>query len=318
MYNHCWKNPHPDIKVEDDKIWPKVCSSSVKHDTEIVNVTIVENPNGETTLDCIQYPELGKKSFPKKYLQQNEEIGTIETEDGGCAAKKYNSMMRITRKPKRNDLIFINLREILENGKLQRKSQSDVPAKFICDYAIDFKPSIPRHHLGNDLSERRNKIHFVKFKRPTKLKKIIFLERAFKKQIQCGGSRSGGIKGADLANQNAILALSQLKLETNPILDKDYVRGLATMSLFDMDYRDASTSDTVEISNLRFDIVSQLKNLQMKQEENADVGSTSMMNMDSDILEKTVALTICDKSSDTETTSDNVQVQPQYSKKFRE
>lgn len=150
---------------------------------------------------------------------------------------------------------------------MNRISNKDLPRLKINLYKGNLgiiAPGLSDRNKNSDF--RKVRICISKDKKPSKLKKIILLNRDIKAQINIRkredferAKMEAVCKDVDTINFNA------LRITTDPQTDPNYVRRMCTMTLYDKDYRDPNTEDVLE-SYMYYspDIIDQINNLHIQ------------------------------------------------------
>lgn len=148
---------------------------------------------------------------------------------------------------------------------------------------------------------RKVRICISKEKKPSRLKKIILVNRDMRAQINIQkreafeqAKMEAVCRDVDAINFNA------LKITADPEIDIDYVRSLCTMSLYDKSYRNTSELNIFDDTlSHRLDIIEKINNLKIKgrQLTNGSSNSTSCPQLktetiENDIIEQTLSLHI--------------------------
>ncbi|XP_034179153.2 uncharacterized protein LOC117603785 [Osmia lignaria lignaria] len=254
-----------------DNQWPELDQKNqVKHPTRKKDLALKENDK-IINLDDVEYPELGETSakgrnsvVSRKYCLPNPDIKIIVPMEDNAESKHSKSLKRY----KRTDKICINLQEALENTRcMNRISNKDLPRLKINLYKGNLgiiAPGLSDRNKDSDF--RKVRICISKDKKPSKLKKIILLNRDIKAQINIRkredferAKMEAVCKDVDTINFNA------LRITTDPQTDPNYVRRMCTMTLYDKDYRDPNTEDVFE-SYMYYspDIIDQINNLHIQ------------------------------------------------------
>nr|XP_012145814.1 PREDICTED: uncharacterized protein LOC100880499 isoform X2 [Megachile rotundata] len=295
-----------------------------------------------------QWPELDQKnqakhSVRKKDLSLRESdriINLDELEYPELVPMESNAepkQSKTVKRYRRTDKICINLQEALQNTRCVNKiCNKDLPRLKINLYKGNLgiiSPGITDRNKDSDL--RKVRVCILKDKKPSKLKKIILLNRNIKAQINIQkredferAKMEAVCKDVDTLNFNS------LKITTDPDTDPNYVRRMCTMTLYDKDYRDKNTNDVFESCiYYRPDIIEQINNLhiQGRQLPNRLLGNTDRQDLprfdtnviENDIVPQTLSFELNDDIKE-EIKQENVSVKVEdtnlikYSRSFRE
>ncbi|KAK1122809.1 hypothetical protein K0M31_009251 [Melipona bicolor] len=210
------------------------CSPCKRH---FVNVS---EDNRFVNLDDLEYPELGGTVVKNKNpviqkehcLSRPNSVEVLLPMQTNMEPKRSKSLKRY----KKSDRISINLQEALQNTIRATKMGKEVPKLKINLYMGNFGFTLPNTLDKNKCSDlRKVKICISKNKRPSRLKKIILLNRNMKAQInvekreifECK-KMEAICKDVDTINFNA------LKITTDPETDVDCIKNMWTMTLPDV------------------------------------------------------------------------------------
>nr|XP_012145815.1 PREDICTED: uncharacterized protein LOC100880499 isoform X3 [Megachile rotundata] len=320
--------------------WPELDQKNqAKHSVRKKDLSLRESDR-IINLDELEYPELGEAStrsrnsiVPKKYCLSNPYIKIIVPMESNAEPKQSKTVKRY----RRTDKICINLQEALQNTRCVNKiCNKDLPRLKINLYKGNLgiiSPGITDRNKDSDL--RKVRVCILKDKKPSKLKKIILLNRNIKAQINIQkredferAKMEAVCKDVDTLNFNS------LKITTDPDTDPNYVRRMCTMTLYDKDYRDKNTNDVFESCiYYRPDIIEQINNLhiQGRQLPNRLLGNTDRQDLprfdtnviENDIVPQTLSFELNDDIKE-EIKQENVSVKVEdtnlikYSRSFRE
>ncbi|XP_076394713.1 uncharacterized protein LOC100880499 isoform X2 [Megachile rotundata] len=319
--------------------WPELDQKNqAKHSVRKKDLSLRESDR-IINLDELEYPELGEAStrsrnsiVPKKYCLSNPYIKIIVPMESNAEPKQSKTVKRY----RRTDKICINLQEALQNTRCVNKiCNKDLPRLKINLYKGNLgiiSPGITDRNKDSDL--RKVRVCILKDKKPSKLKKIILLNRNIKAQINIQKRDFERAKMEAVCKDVDTLNFNSLKITTDPDTDPNYVRRMCTMTLYDKDYRDKNTNDVFESCiYYRPDIIEQINNLhiQGRQLPNRLLGNTDRQDLprfdtnviENDIVPQTLSFELNDDIKE-EIKQENVSVKVEdtnlikYSRSFRD
>ncbi|CAD1480615.1 unnamed protein product, partial [Heterotrigona itama] len=224
--------------------WPELChKNEVKYSPCKRDFINISEDNRFVNLDDLEYPELSGTVVKNKNpviqrehcLSRPNSVQILLPMQANMEPKRSKSLKRY----KKSDRISINLQEALQNTIRATKMGKEVPKLRINLYMGNLGFTLPNTLDKNKCSDlRKVKICISKNKRPSRLKKLILLNRDIKAQInvekreifECK-KMEAICKDVDTINFNA------LKITTDPETDVDCIKNMWTMTLYGKNYR---------------------------------------------------------------------------------
>ncbi|CAL7938580.1 unnamed protein product [Xylocopa violacea] len=281
--------------------WPELCQrNDIKR--SVYNDKCMNSGENETatvTLDSYEYPELDsvtgngrhsvrprERCLPTRGVQILIPVRSDMESSGLKSSKRY----------KRSNRIRINLREALESTKSVTKTNKQVPK-----LRINVSSGNVGITVGNTLDKNKN-VEFRKFricvlknKKPSKLKKIILLNRDIKAQINADKRETFERKKIEAVCKDVdAINFNCLKITADPEIDVDYARNMRTLKLYDNDYRSSNEINICDGSlSYRPDVIEKMNDLKVEGTGNtsdADVARLDIDAIENDIVEQTLSL----------------------------
>nr|XP_050844593.1 selenocysteine insertion sequence-binding protein 2-like isoform X1 [Vespula vulgaris] len=330
-----YKISQTESKSQTDLTWPQLNSQNqIKHTAQKneqycryrSDASISTEMFTQVSLNESEYPELGQKnikvkSIPGIFVSHHESVIT-ETVIPYVTKKAKHQKLLGSYKHKRSEKLFLDLSKALENAEcfISRNRKKSGKLKFDI-----YKISASRSN-ANTLNEkgfqiRKNKLYNIKFKKPSKLKRTITLERLNNMKIKYEDDINIRKIKENVINVNSI-NFNNLKIKSDPEVDIDYVKLMSTLTVYDRDYRNTIVENISEDSvQFRPDLTQKLDELKISNVKDKNISTAPYRNAydstnDLNILQRNLSLT----------DEDNVDIKPninnlldvKYSKNFRE
>ncbi|XP_076758474.1 uncharacterized protein LOC143427872 [Xylocopa sonorina] len=298
--NSMWSY-HTSGNINPNDPWPELCQKheirrSVCNNNNRPNSG--ENDANTVTLDSFEYPELRSVVGNGKHsVRPIRSVQILVPVRSDMEPSRLNSLKRYKRSTK----IRINLREALESTKSVTKINKQLPKLRINVRNGNVGIAVSTS-LGNTLDKNKN-VEIRKFrmcvsknKQPSKLKKIILLNRDIKAQINVDKREAferkkiqAICKDVDAINFNA------LKITADPDIENvNYVRNMRTMKLYGNDYTSRSEinicDDTVSYGP---DVIEKINDLRVEDMGNTSKSPIARLDIDAienDIVKQTLSL----------------------------
>lgn len=134
---------------------------------------------------------------------------------------------------------------------------------------------------------------YVKIKRLSRRRKIVLLYREIKTYVWQQLKRDKLYTTLNIVN---IININALKITADPEIDVDYVKSMSAISIYGHDYRYPIEEKVFESSvYIRPDVMCKLSNLNINDEDEENLNTTSEQVIEHDILQSTSCLRISDK-----------------------
>ncbi|XP_060824823.1 uncharacterized protein LOC132911843 [Bombus pascuorum] len=292
--------------------WPELCQKNeVKHSSRKEDFINITDDNRASSLDDSEYPELGSalvksKNFvvPRDHcLSRPNSLQIALPMQTSMESKRSKSLKRYTK----SDKICINIQEALQNTIHPSKLAKEVPKVTIGLYMTNFGIMMSKALCKNRCSDlRKVKICISKNKKPSKLKRLILLNRNMKAQINIDKREAFERKKMEAICRDVdTMNFNALKITADPETNIDYVRNMWTMTLYDKDHRNVNEINISDNTlSHRPDVIGRINNLgiQGRGLTNSLVGRNSRTNfsdlvndiIENDIVKQTLSLRIED------------------------
>lgn len=287
-------------------------------------------------LNNFEYPELGDRYIKgKKSIIPREVCLSTSNNIQILLPMEETSMepkrSKFLRRYKKSNKICINLQEALQNTLCANKMNKQVPKLRINLYMGNLGFNVPSRLDKNKCSDlRKVRICISKDKKPSKLKRIILLNRNMKAQINNEKREEFERKKVEAICRDVdTIDFNALKISAEPEID--YVRNMWTMALYDKNYRninDINISDNTLCH--RPDVIERINDLgiQGMQLTNRLVKGNNRTNfshfitdiIENDIVKQTLSLQINDDIKSEVQTSTEIDDKNflKFSRNFRE
>ncbi|XP_017764945.1 PREDICTED: uncharacterized protein LOC108554251 [Eufriesea mexicana] len=301
MNNSTWPF-HTNENANSGNPWPELCQKNeVKHSARKKDAANAKEGLNVVPLDNFEFPELGgtvvknKNSIvPRDHcMSRPDNVQILVPMQTNMESKRSKCIKRY----KRSDKICINLQEALQNTIYANKMSKEVPKLRInLLYMGNLGFTIPNTMEKNKCSDfRKVRICISKDKKPSKLKKIILLNRDIKAQINIEKRAAFERRKMDAICKDVdTINFDALKITPDSERNTDYVRNMWTMTLYDKNYRNINemniSDDTL---SHRPDVIERINDLgiQGRQLTNRLIGKrnrTSFSNLVTDIVENEI------------------------------
>nr|KAF7434902.1 hypothetical protein H0235_003093 [Vespula pensylvanica] len=337
-YNACssWLcRSQTESKSQTDLTWPQLNSQhQIKHTAQKneqycryrSDASISTEMFTQVSLNESEYPELGQKnikvkSIPDIFVSHHESVIT-ETVIPYVTKKAKHQKLLGSYKHKRSEKLFLDLSKALENAEcfISRNRKKSGKLKFDI-YKISASRSNTNTSNEKGFQIRKNKLYNIKFKKPSKLKRTITLERLNNMKIKYEDDINSRKIKQNVINVNSI-NFNNLKIKSDPEVDIDYVKLMSTLTVYDRDYRNTIVENISEDSvQFRPDLTQKLEGLKISNVKDKNISTAPYRNAydstnDLNVLQRNLSLT----------NEDNVDIKPninnlldvKYSKNFRE
>ncbi|XP_076630371.1 uncharacterized protein LOC143346290 [Colletes latitarsis] len=261
--NQTWSF-HTSDSGNSNNLWPELCQmNQVKCSVRKKEPTDTEEKI--MNLDDSEYPELsssiiGNKNcltLKKQYLSKS----TIEI----FTPIQLNMEPKRPKRFKRTDKICINLQEALQDTRCTNKINNRALPKF----RINIYKGIPGITSSNIVDKnkicnlKKVRICISKDKKPSKLKRIILLNRDIRAHINMQKREAFEREKMQAICQDVdSINFNALKITADPEIDLNYVKRMCTMTLYGKDYGSRNVEHIPESSVYhRPDVIKKLNNL---------------------------------------------------------
>ncbi|KAF3429237.1 hypothetical protein E2986_00727 [Frieseomelitta varia] len=250
-------------------------------------------------LNDLEYPELNGTVVKNKnsVIQREECLLTPNIARILLPMQTNTEPKRSIKRYKKSDRISINLQEALQNTICSTNMGKEVPKLKINLYMNNLGFTLPNSLDKNKCSDlRKVKMCISKNKKPSKVKKIILLNRNMKAQINVEKKEifeckkmEAICKDVDTINFNA------LKITTDPETDVDCIKNMWTMTLYGKNYRNINEINISDNTlSHRSDVIGKINDLgiqgrQLTNKLVARNNRTHFSNFISDIIENDIA-----------------------------
>lgn len=302
-------------QLDDTDSWPELSQTNqLRHstkrnsqDSQCVFDSTRLRIIGSRNLDESEYPQLGESVNVNRHSASVDK-SRIDTNKNTSIPSKMIIEMRKSKPGKRcrrTDKICINLQEALESTRCLKKINTKEPMKFRVNiYKSNQSTSATKASNNNETPNiKKIKICISKAKRPSKLKKIILLDReinARKREIFEAQKMDAITRDVNSINFNA------LKITGDAEADRNYVKRMATLTIYGKKYRDPINKDGSANSLChRSDVLDKLSNLRIQDKSalckytsgnNKDIFRMCESIIEDDILKRATALGINNES----------------------
>ncbi|KAL2720154.1 selenocysteine insertion sequence-binding protein 2-like isoform X1 [Vespula squamosa] len=320
-------------KLQTDLTWPQLSSSNhIKHSAQKneqhcrhrSDACISTEMFTKVSLDELEYPELGQKniknkSIPDLFVSHHECLITEAVIPYIMKKVKHKKLLG-SYKHKRLEKLYLDFDKAFEDAEcfISRNRKKFGKLKF-----DKISASGSNTNMSNEKSFqiRKNKSYNIKFKKPSKLKRTIALERWNNMKMKFQDDIDSRKIKENVINVNSI-NFNNLKIKSGPEVDIDYVKLMSTLTVYDRDYRNNIVENISEDSvQFRPDLTQKLDELKISDEKDKNISSAPYRNAyentnDLNVLQNNLSLT----------DEDNVDIKPninnlldvKYSKNFRE
>ncbi|XP_035728928.1 selenocysteine insertion sequence-binding protein 2-like isoform X1 [Vespa mandarinia] len=280
----------------------------------------------QVSLNESEYPELGQKnvkikSLPDLFVSHHESVIT-ETVIPYVTKKAKHQKLLGLHKHRRSEKLFLDLSKALENAEcfINRNRKKSRKLKFDV-YKINSSGANTNKSNEKGFQIRKNKLYNIKFKKPSRLKRTIILERWNNMKMKYQDEINTRKIKENVINVNSI-NLNTLKIKSDPEVDVDYVKLMSTLTVYDRDYRNTIVENISEDSvQFRPDLTQKLDELKISDVKDKNISTAPYRNAfnntnDLNVLQRNLSLT----------DEDNVDIKPninnlldvKYSKNVRE